>query len=118
MERPYQRLIVWQEAHKLCLQMYAVTKKFPEDERYGLTNQIRRASSSVPINIAEGNSKRSAKEKRRFMDIALGSLNEVHCEILLSKDLTYICEEEFRRIDMQIQRVSYLLIKLRLYLQK
>jgi four helix bundle protein len=113
MLRPYQKLIAWQESYRLCLSVYHLSKQLPFEERFGLTSQLRRATSSVPLNIAEGNSKRSNKEKTRFIDIALGSLNEVHCTLLLSKDLTYITEDQFKKTDDHLQRVSFLLLRLR-----
>lgn len=57
--RPYQKLVTWQEAHKLCVAIYSQTKQYPEDERFGLISQMRRSASSVPTNIAEGNAKKS-----------------------------------------------------------
>jgi four helix bundle protein len=112
-QRPHEQLVAWQEAYKLCRSIYALTKKFPSDERYGLTQQMRRSSYSVPTNIAEGNRKSSHKEKRHFFEIALCSLEELHCEARLSHDLGYIKKEEFIQIDDHINRVSFLLSKLR-----
>ena len=112
-ERPYEKLIVWQESYKLCLFVYKLTIKFPPHERFGLVSQMRRSSYSVPINIAEGNSKKSTKEKERFFEIAHASLEELHCESHLSKDLGYISALEYEAMDDHIQRVSYLLTKLR-----
>lgn len=74
---------------------------------------MRRSTTSVPFNIAEGNVKRSSGDKIRYFDIAAASLEELHCEIMLSKDLKYIPLECFQSIDKQIHRVSYLLMKLR-----
>jgi four helix bundle protein len=110
--RPYEKLIAWQEAYALCLMIYRITKTFPADERFGLTSQIRRAASSVPINIAEGNVKRSSKEKIQFFRIAQGSLEETHCESRLAKDVGYLKEEDFLSIDQQIHKTSYLLTQL------
>jgi four helix bundle protein len=112
-ERPYEKLIVWQEAYKLCLFVYKLTIKFPIHERFGLASQMRRSSYSVPNNIAEGNSKKSSKEKGHFFETAHASLEELHCESRLSKDLNYINEQEYNDADDRIQRVSYLLTKLR-----
>lgn len=112
-ERPYEKLIVWQESYKLCLFVYKLTIKFPPYERFGLVSQMRRSSYSVPINIAEGNSKKSTKEKERFFEIAHASLEELHCESRLSKDLDYISAQEYESLDDHSQRVSYLLIKFR-----
>lgn len=112
-ERPYEKLVVWQEAYKLCLFIYKVSKAFPADERFGVTNQMRRAAYSVPMNIAEGNEKRSKKEKEHFLEIAHASLEELHCVSRLSCDLKYLHTQDFQKIDDYIQRISYLLIKLR-----
>lgn len=111
--RPYEKLIVWKEAYSLCLAVYRYTLAFPSYERFGLSSQIRRASSSIPLNIAEGNSKRSYADKVRFLDIAAASLEEVHCIARLGKDLEYLDERQFCSIDRRIHRVSYLLMKLR-----
>jgi four helix bundle protein len=111
--RPYEKLIVWQEAHKLCLWIYELTKSFPKDERFRLVNQMCRSSYGIPMNIAEGNSKMSRKEKAHFYEIALGSLEELHYQCVLAKDLKYISESQFTEGDDAIQRVSYLLTKLR-----
>ena len=111
--RPYEKLIVWQEAFKLCLLIYRITRAFPKEERYGLISQMRRSSYSVPINIAEGNAKRSAKEKLHFFEIAKASLEELHCESRLSLELGYLNKVQFDEIDNGIHRVSYLFMKLR-----
>ncbi len=110
--RPYQHLIVWKESYALCRYVHDLLKKFPSEEKFALTQQMRKAASSVPINIAEGNTKRSAADRSRFFEIALGSLNELHCESLLARDFQYITTEEFKKVDDYIQRVSYLLNKL------
>ncbi len=86
-ERPYEKLVAWQESYKLCLWVYTFTKKFPPDERFGLVSQMRRSSYSIPTNIAEGNMKSSNKDKIRFFEIAQASLEELHCESKLSLDL-------------------------------
>jgi len=72
----FQELIVWQKAHKLVLDIYKITKQFPKEETYGLTSQMRRATISVPANIAEGYRKRGKLDKVRFMNISEGSLDE------------------------------------------
>ncbi|HMC17820.1 MAG TPA: four helix bundle protein, partial [Gemmatimonadales bacterium] len=73
----YERLHAWRECHELALAVYEVSKKFPSDERYGLTSQLRRAAFSAAVNIVEGSARRSTKEFRRFLDISLSSLSEV-----------------------------------------
>jgi four helix bundle protein len=112
-ERRYQRLVAWQEAYALCLDIYRLSKKFPSEEKFALTSQLRRAASSVVLNTAEGNAKRSSKEKIRFFETALASLDEVHCVCLLAKDLSYCDDEDLVRIGKSIEYVSVLLTKLR-----
>jgi len=112
-ERQYQKLIVWQEGHKLCLFVYKITGKFPDHERFGLRSQIRRCSYSVPMNIAEGNSKRTKGSKLQFLEIAETSLEELHYQSFLALDLGYITKKEYEELDDRIQRIGYLLHKLR-----
>ncbi len=112
-ERLYKKLLVWQQAHALCIEMYKLTKQFPDVERWRLTDQLCRASASVPANIAEGNVRPSAKEKIRFIDIAYGSLDELHYHCLLAKDLSYITDLQFQDIDNKISSISYLLSRLK-----
>lgn len=116
-ERPHEKLIVWQESHKLCLFIYKLTFKFPSEEKFGLVSQMRRSAYSVPINIAEGNGKKSKKDKERFFEIAHASLEELHCESKLTLDLGYISNSDYKDIDDRIQRTSYILTKLRASLQ-
>ena len=111
--RPYQKLIVWQEAHKLCMCIYAITREYPKDERFGLVSQMRRSSSSIPTNIAEGNAKKSTKERSHFFEISKASLEELHYQCFLSKDLQYISERRYEELDDHIQRVRFILEKLR-----
>ena len=111
--RMHERLVVWQEAYAFCLWIYSITKNFPSDERFGLTDQIRRASSSVPINIAEGNSKRTPKDKRKFIDVAIASLEEVHVVLRLAKDLGYITDAQFQKGDKWVCLIGSMLTKLR-----
>jgi len=87
--RKFQDLIVWQKAHKFVLEVYRVTKTFPQFEVYGLTNQLCRSSVSIPANIAEGFVKKSNIEKGRFFNIAQGSLEETRYYQILAKDLGY-----------------------------
>ncbi len=112
-ERPYEKLIVWKEAHQLCLEAYALTVDFPLHERFCLGQQIRKSAYSVPMNIAEGNSRRTAKDKAKFMDIAQASLEELHYQLLLARDLKYLSPGKFVEMDGRIQKVSYLLIRFR-----
>ena len=85
----FEKLDVWQESRKLVKIVYELISKFPDVERFGLCNQIRRAVISIPSNIAEGSGKKSSKEQVHFLEIAYGSLMEVYCQIILSKDLDF-----------------------------
>lgn len=109
MKRLFERLLAWKESYALCLRIYAATKHFPPEEKFALANQMRRAASSVPINLAEGNTKTSKKDRARFFEIALSSLNELDCECLLAKDLGYLSQEEFSDLDDRVRRTSYLI---------
>ena len=115
--RPYEKLIVWKEAHSLCLWIYKLTKQLPSDERFRLVNQMCKCAYSVPMNIAEGGSKQSKKEREHFYEIAACSLEELHYQCFLGKNLKYISQEDYVKADDHIQRISYLLTKLRLALK-
>ena len=86
----YKDLKVWQRAYQLCLEIYKITKGFPDEEKYGLTSQLRRAAVSVPSNIAEGYGRKTTPEYIQFLYIAYGSICEIETQILLAGDLGYI----------------------------
>ena len=94
--RDFQELSIWQRSHLLTLKMYSITKDFPKDQMFGLTSQMRRSSSSIPTNIAEGCGRNSNPELNRFLIIAAGSLSELQYQLILSKDLGYIIESIFK----------------------
>lgn len=94
----YKELEVWQKAHKLTLKIYEITNDFPKHEMYGLTSQIRRAASSIPMNIAEGKGSIYVKSYIRFLGIARGSAYELEYQIILSKDIGYINEQQYREL--------------------
>jgi len=85
----FEDLVVWQRAHELTLTVYRMTSCFPDEERFGLVSQMRRAAVSVPANIAEGFKKRSRPDKVKFYNISQGSLEELRYYIILSRDLGY-----------------------------
>ena len=85
----FQDLIVWQKAHQFVLRIYKFSSKFPKEETYGLTSQLRRAAISIPSNIAEGFIKRGKKDKIRFFNISQGSIEECIYYLILSNDLGY-----------------------------
>ena len=90
-------IIAWKRGHKLVLIIYKQTKKFPSQEKFGLTNQIRRCAVSITSNIAEAFGRKSYLEKSRFFSIALGSVYELQNQLLIAKDLGYISQKEFER---------------------
>jgi four helix bundle protein len=83
----------WQEGHKLVLAVYELTKKFPEDEKFGLVSQMRRAAVSVTSNIAEGFSRDSYADKKHFYVMSHGSLTELQNQLLIARDVKYIKED-------------------------
>ncbi len=107
--RSFTDLNAWKEAHKLVLMVYSITKKFPSDEIFGLTNQLRRASVSISSNIAEGFTRRSAKEKVQFYSTGLSSLTESQNQFLISRDVEYISKDDFILLANQSVVVSKLL---------
>lgn len=102
----YRRLEVYQNAKALSHEICKLIKAFPIDERFALCDQLRRAVMSVPINIAEGFGRASAKEKAHFIQIALGSLNEVMCELELALDEEYITLNQLSIAEDQILSVK------------
>lgn len=91
-------LNAWKESHRLVLLIYEITKSFPKEELFGLTNQMRRAAVSVTSNIAEGFSRSSYKDKAHFYTVALGSLTELQNQLLVARDLRYISKDEFNNL--------------------
>jgi four helix bundle protein len=97
-------LYAWKFGHKLVIQIYKLTAKFPKEELFGLTNQIRRAAVSITSNIAEGFSRNSYKDKVQFYTISLGSLTEVHNQLLIARDIEYLNENQFKSVaDLSIE---------------
>jgi len=90
MGQSYRDLIAWQKAMMLVTEIYRATKVFPIEERYGLSNQLRRAAVSVPSNIAEGQARFSGKEFYRFLSMARGSLVEIETQLVIAKNLEYL----------------------------
>ena len=112
-ERPYQKLIAWKEAHSLCVWVYKITMTFPQHEKFALADQMRRAAYSVPMNIVEGNSRRSSKDQARFLEIAISSLEELHYQCILANELEYLDMKILEDADDRIRRVGFLTQKLR-----
>jgi four helix bundle protein len=102
----FERLEVWQKARELTKEIYLLTSKFPEEEKYSLTNQIRRAIISVSSNLAEGSSRKTSKEQARFTQMAFSSLLELLNQIIISFDLGFVSEEELIQIRSKIEELS------------
>ena len=108
----YKDLKVWEKAHKLTVSIYKMTMTFPKDETYALVSQVRRAASSIPANIAEGCGRNTNADFANFLNIAMGSSNELDYFLLLAKDLVYISEEIYTKIEKLIGEIKAMLIAL------
>ena len=114
MLKNYRDLKVWQKSYKLCLEVYRITTKFPTQERYGLTSQIRRSAVSIPSNIAEGYGRKTTTDYIRLLYISYGSLCELETQIYLAGDLGFISKVELdplKHAIAEIERMSKKLIK-------
>ena len=109
--RDFSKLFIWQKSHRLVMSIYDITNKFPKSEMFGLTSQIRRASSSIPINISEGCGRGSNKDFARFLQIAIGSACEVEYELLLAKELKYIEDQEYHNLSKEVVAIRKMIIK-------
>jgi four helix bundle protein len=109
----YKELIVWKKSRILCSDMYVLTSKFPSDEKFGITNQLRRAVVSIPSNIAEGSSRNSNKDFSRFLEIAIGSAYEIENQILISFDLGFITKSELDEMTLKIDEIIKMVSKFR-----
>ncbi len=108
-EKGFKQLLVWQKAYDLVLECYRFTKLLPKTEEYGLISQIRRASVSVPANIAEGYERGHRKEYLQFLHFAKGSLGELETYLLLVSDLGYMKEDAFQKAEEKRSEVARLL---------
>lgn len=104
--KSFEELQVWQAAHAFSLNVYKASAKFPDTERYGITSQMRRSAMSIEANIAEGFGRRTKADKARMYDIAIGSLYETTCYLILAKDLGYLTTDRLRD---QVDEVGRLL---------
>ena len=108
----FRKLVAWQSAKKLALLIYELTKKFPREEIFGLTSQMRRSAVSVPANLAEGNEKPSRKERVHFFGIARTSLAELDCLSEFALEQKYLTEKEYKEILELINKTAFLIYKL------
>lgn len=102
----FKDLSMWQKSHDFVLEMYKTTEKYPKEELFGLVSQIRRASVSIPANIAEGYKRKGKVEKLRFFNISQSSLEECRYYLILSKDLSYIYESEYNTLNEKLEDAS------------
>lgn len=95
----FEKLIAWQKARELALEIFKVTKQFPKDELFGMTSQMRRCSVSIASNLAEGSGRSSMKDKSRFTEISFGSALELLNQVILSFDFEYIEEKNTLKLE-------------------
>ena len=110
--KDFRDLNVWQKAHELTLAVYKTTSRFPADERFGLTSQMRRACVSIPSNIAERCGRDGDKDFKRFLQIAMGSGSEVEYQFLLARDLEYLDAQSYDFLNTRIIEVKRMLTAL------
>lgn len=108
MFKNYKELKFWKRAYAVCIRLYQTTAKFPAEERYGLTSQIKRSAVSIPSNIAEGYGRRTTSDYIRFPYIAYGSLCELETQIMLASDLKYVTDGNIEDILMDISECGSL----------
>ncbi|MEI7736550.1 MAG: four helix bundle protein [Ferruginibacter sp.] len=108
----YKDLKVWEKAHYFTIQVYTISDAFPKTETYGLTNQLRRASSSIAANIAEGCGKNTKADFANFLNISLGSANEAEYFVLLAKDLNYLTLSNYDELTKLVNEIKAMLINL------
>lgn len=94
----YRELEIWKRAIDLTVDVYALTQRFPEDEKFGLTSQIKRAAVSVPSNIAEGAGRNSNKEFNQFLGISTGSIFEVETQLILAERLNFLSSDQIEEV--------------------
>ena len=108
----FKKLKVWQESRELVKEIYKITEKFPMNEQYGITSQMRRAVTSISANIAEGCGKATQKEFRRFLVIANGSNKEVENFLIISNDLGYVNGVQLGEISQRYEKIGKMLTSL------
>ncbi|MBT4856600.1 four helix bundle protein [Candidatus Uhrbacteria bacterium] len=107
--KTFQKIVAWQLAHEFVQEVYKVTIEFPQEEIYGITSQIRRASISIATNIVEGRARGSTKDFIRFLHMSRGSLEEVEYLLIASRDLGYISADNYNTLDSKLSRTGAVL---------
>lgn len=110
--KTYRDLLIWQKSMALVSEVYKLTKSFPNEEMFGLSAQLRKASVSVPSNIAEGYGRNSTKDYVRFLHIAIGSLYEIQTQIEIAFELKYLPSEDFTRLDKLMKEIERMISSL------
>jgi len=108
----FKKLKVWEKAHQLTLSVYKATVRFPKEELYGLTSRIRRASASIPANIAEGCGRGGKAELARYLQVAMGSASEAEYHLLLARDLGFLHESQHNELESMATEVKRMLASL------
>lgn len=109
----FKELGIWKKSRLFCSEIYSITSSFPNDEKFGLTNQLRRASVSIPSNIAEGSSRNSNKDFSRFLEIAIGSCYEIETQLLIASDLKFIDLEKLQSLTNDLDEIIKMISKFR-----
>tara|TARA_R110002073_G_scaffold56835_8_gene144446 strand:+ start:2663 stop:3028 length:366 start_codon:yes stop_codon:yes gene_type:complete len=109
----FEKLNVWVNSKELVTEVYKLTRNFPDEEKFGLTNQLRRASISIASNLAEGTSRQTNKDKAHFSTMAFSSLMEVLNQLIIAKDLNYISDSDYKNLRTHIEKKSNMLNALR-----
>jgi four helix bundle protein len=107
--RDFRNIQVWSKSHRLALEVYEASRKFPNDERYGLTAQMRRSAASIPTNIAEGCGRGSEADFARFLQIAAGSASELEYQLLLACDLKLLNKQTYEQLNRDVTEVKRML---------
>ncbi len=111
--KSYKELIVWQKSIQLVKDIFIITAKFPKSELYGIISQIRRAAISIPSNIAEGNGRNSRKEYSHSLSIAFGSALELETQLIIAKELKFVRDDEFIKIEQLLDEILRMLNSMR-----
>ena len=115
--KTHKDLDVWKKSVSLVTSIYEVTKTFPKDEVYGLTNQIRRSSVSIPSNIAEGSARQGDKEFAHFLYISLGSLSELETQLIIASSLNYLSLKDYDSVITSLEEIRRMLLGLIKYVR-
>lgn len=109
----FKELLIWKKSRLFCSEIYSVTTTFPNDEKFGITNQLRRASVSIPSNIAEGSSRHSNKDFARFLEIAIGSAYEIETQLIIASDLGFLKSDNLDSLIFQLEEIIKMISKFR-----